>query len=109
MTIQSSSDFQRIARQGKKWVGSSFIMQVLHTGPSAPCRFGLTVSRRVGNAVMRNRAKRRLREVIRTSPVLPDLKSIDVVLIAKTSAIDSDFRRMKDDFAKGLKTVGALS
>lgn len=109
MTIKSSSDFQRIAHRGKKWVGSAFIMQGLGTEQGAPCRFGLTVSRRVGNAVMRNRAKRRLREIIRTSPVLPRINGIDIVLIAKTAAVDFDFQRMKEDFLKGLTNVGALT
>lgn len=51
-----------------------------------PVRIGLTVSRKVGNAVVRNRVKRHLREGVRRSPVFDALVGVDVVLIARPSA-----------------------
>src|SRR3982751_455946 len=58
LTLKASADFQRIAKQGRKWSGTAFIMQVLKSeDTAAPFRVGFTVTRRIGNAVTRNRAK----------------------------------------------------
>src|SRR5262245_21753297 len=65
VVIKASPDFQRIARHVRRWSGPAFIMQILVTGEDAGFRLGLTASKKVGNAVIRNRAKRRLREMVR--------------------------------------------
>lgn len=59
--------------------------------PERPARFGLTVSRKVGNAVVRNRVKRCLRETLRRCPEdgerpLEALSGVDVVFIARSTA-----------------------
>lgn len=107
LTLKASEDFQRIARTGRKWTGSAFIMQVLKSeDASLPFRVGFTVSRRVGNAVQRNRAKRRLREMVRLFLKQQAPTGYDVVLIAKTSAGSMDFAAMCADFHKGLAAAG---
>lgn len=104
-TLKTSPDFQRIARTGKKWVAPAFIMQIVKTTEGQAFRLGLTASRKVGNAVIRNRAKRRLREMVRI--VLKDkaLAGLEIVLIAKTAAADYDFVRMTEDFKKGIEKL----
>lgn len=107
-TLKASPDFQRIARTGKKWVGAAFIMQVSKKEDGG-FRLGLTVSRRVGNAVMRNRAKRRLREAVRLLlKGEPDLMPCDVVIIAKTAAVTYAFKPLCADIARGLVYAGVL-
>jgi ribonuclease P protein component len=109
ITLKASADFQRIAKQGRKWSGTAFIMQVLKSeDTNAPFRVGFTVSRRVGNAVQRNRAKRRLREMVRAQLKSKAPSGFEIVLIAKTAAISTDFTRMCAEFEKGLVTTGAL-
>lgn len=61
----------------------SFVAVFRHREPGPP-RFGLTVSRKVGNAVVRNRVKRSLREAIRKG--WSALTAVDVVFIARPSA-----------------------
>ncbi len=82
-------------------------MQALkREGAETSFRIGLTVSRKVGNAVVRNRAKRRLREMVRLYETPEKLAGWDIVLIAKASSSERDFSLMKQDFLKGLGNMG---
>jgi ribonuclease P protein component len=109
-SLKASADFQRISRLGKKWAFPAFIMLALQQEKeNPPFRLGLTVSRKVGNAVARNRAKRRLREMVRLSIAPEKLAGFDIVLIAKASAAERDFSLMKRDFLQGLEKLGILS
>lgn len=105
--IKTSPEFQRVAKTGSRWHCSSFILQILKTDPGAPFRIGFTASRKVGNAVVRNRAKRRLREMARTFH-LPFPPGVDMVLIAKTAAASADFTQMGRDLERGLRAAGLL-
>jgi len=62
--VRLSSDFRRIRRQGKSWSHRLVVLCVLRNDLEY-CRFGFAVSKGVGNAVTRNRVRRRLREVVR--------------------------------------------
>ena len=66
-------------------------MKVLPTGLSLT-RYGLSVTRKVGNAVQRNRLKRLLREIIRLQVLKPGW---DVVFIVRPEAVDVDYHRLE--------------
>ena len=108
-TIKASPDFQRIARQGRRWSGPAFIMQILKTEEGAQFRLGLTASRKVGNAIVRNRAKRRLREMVRLFLKAQKLAGFDLVLIAKTAAASQEFSLMEGEFRRGLEALKVLA
>lgn len=66
----------------------------------APCsflnvRFGLTVSKRVGNAVVRNKVKRRLRDILRHHKTV--LGGLDVVWIARQEAAEASYKALQQD------------
>lgn len=90
------SEFLRVQNRGSKTVSKAFVLQGCQRADSADdiasWRVGFTASKRVGNAVRRNRAKRRLRALVRQE--MPDLArpEIDYVLIARVPATDASYR-----------------
>ncbi|RZV51607.1 MAG: ribonuclease P protein component [Sphingomonadaceae bacterium] len=68
-------------------------------------RFGLTVSKKVGNAVVRNRMKRRFRELVRA--ILPErgIAGADHILIGRQRGIDRDFAKLGDELFAALDRV----
>lgn len=76
--------------------------------PSVP-RFGLTVTKKTGNSVVRNRIRRRLREAIRLSPVsrapLPDGVAQDVVVVARREALTRPFAELSQDLVRSMKRL----
>ncbi|WP_179407416.1 ribonuclease P protein component [Novosphingobium marinum] len=77
---------------------------VLLTRPNAGCgmRYGITVTKKIGNAVVRNRMKRRFRELLRA--ILPEqgLPDSDHVLIGREGGIERDFDLLQQDLATAL-------
>ncbi len=62
MRLSRSADFDRVFRQGRSHAGREFVLYVFPRGEADEPRLGLSVSRKVGGAVERNRVKRLLRE-----------------------------------------------
>lgn len=85
--LRASRDFRRVSREGRRASSQSFVVLVAQrAGATGSARVGLTVSRQVGGAVVRNRVKRRLREWFRTSR-LRRSGPVDVVVIARRPAV----------------------
>ncbi|SIS70788.1 ribonuclease P protein component [Phaeovulum vinaykumarii] len=114
-TLRQRADFLRAARALKQGA-DSFLLQARRRAPgeisdtadSAPAliRVGFTCSKKVGNAVARNRAKRRLRAAVRE--VLPGLgkPGWDYVLVGRPEAtIARDFAELKADLARALGRI----
>lgn len=77
--------------------------------PSMPVRVGFTVSKKVGNAVVRNRVRRRLREIARQ--VIPGQArtDLDYVLVGRQGALERDFAIMRQELVEALKRLKALA
>lgn len=106
-SIRKSSDFALVAKHGDKWFSDSFIVQILkrEDAEGEDSRFGLIVSKKLGNAVVRNSIKRRFREVVK-STFPQDLKGFDIVLIGRKSSKDREFAQMQSDLRWSLKRLG---
>ena len=83
-TLKKRADFLRLNR-GHKYIAPSFILRYLPTAGEGACRVGYTVTTKCGNAVIRNRIKRRLRALMRelAAACIP---GTDYVLIARADA-----------------------
>lgn len=66
-------------------------------------RFGITVTKKIGNAVVRNRMKRRFRELLRAALPTAGLPDHDHVLIGRAGGIERDFHLMAEELAKALE------
>ena len=94
-------DFRRCYKKGRRKYGSHLTLYFV-AGRCANARFGMTVSRKVGRAVVRAKLKRRFREIYRRWPRRKDLPPLDMVIHAKPSAASASFEELRQDLALGL-------
>ncbi len=102
------ADFQRLTASGMRRVTPGFILQAAPRGdhPTQKLRIGFTASRKVGNAVARNRAKRRLRAL--ADLVMADLPAtLDYVLVARPDVLVRNFAQMAGELHHALKKLTA--
>ncbi len=130
--LRTRPDFLKVAAEGAKWVTPGLILQARRRPPPAAVgtgvagtgvgatgkatarepieedevRVGFTVSRKVGNATRRNRAKRRLRAA--ATEVLPELgrPGCDYVLIGRVRTLDRPYGELVEDLRQALGRVG---
>jgi ribonuclease P protein component len=96
--LRKRAEFLATQRTGKKFHARHFLAVVARSEGSAG-RVGITVTKKVGNAVTRNRIKRLVREVVRQTRLVPP--GVDAVLIAKHSAADlRSYREVAADLAR---------
>ena len=115
--LKRRAEFLQVAAANRKWVAPGLILQVRRqpstdsqnddaprTAALEPVRVGFTASRKVGNAVARNRARRRLRAV--ASDVLSHAEpGNDFVLIARPATVERDYQALVGDLVAGLKRL----
>jgi ribonuclease P protein component len=105
--LSRSWQYQRTYREGRSRRGR-YVVAYVHEAPGEPSRLGIVASRKVGGAVVRNRAKRRLREVGRALwPRIPQ-DGRQVVLIALPSTPTVDFESLMLDVTELMQQLGVL-
>ncbi len=89
------ADFLRLAARGKKFARPGFIMQFLRGEAEKPVRVGYTATKKIGNAVARNRARRRLREAARLTLAEAPLPGIEIVFICRQETAQIPFESLR--------------
>ncbi|MBV8654166.1 MAG: ribonuclease P protein component [Alphaproteobacteria bacterium] len=126
--LKRRAEYLKVAGAGRKFVAPGLILQVLRQeterqeskepgeatetasplpeAPSQPLRLGLTASRKVGIAVQRNRARRRLRAA--AAEILPVHASAghDYVLIARAATVERPYQALVEDLRTALRRLG---
>ncbi|HJP22471.1 MAG: ribonuclease P protein component [Alphaproteobacteria bacterium] len=112
--LKRRSEFLRVAAARQKWVAPGLIVQMRRRRPEPAgkdglepgFRVGYTVSKKVGNAVARNRARRRLRSA--AAEVLPGkgVAGRDYVLIGRQGTLTRPYRDLVDDLEMAMERLG---
>ena len=102
--LRQRADFLAAAA-GRRVTASAFLLQARERADDGPARFGFTVSKKVGNAVERNRVRRRLRELVRLSARHRTRSGHDYALVGRRAALKLPFERMVQDFDGALRRL----
>ena len=89
--LRKTGEFAAVRRAGRSWVNELLVLRVA-SNEMGLSRMGFSISRRVGNAVVRNRVKRRLREIVRRRDIAG---SLDVVITARVPAAQASYRELE--------------
>jgi ribonuclease P protein component len=105
--LTATADFRRTYSSGRRASSSAVVAHVLDTGESRPARVGVSVSRGLGGAVERNRAKRRLREAI--SALGGSMRpGVDAVFVATQETSTVTFQELVDNATAAAAKAGAF-
>ena len=105
LRLRKTRDYQRVQRGGRR-IRGEHILVLFKPGQSSQSRVGITVSRKVGGAVTRNRVKRWLREAVRTESNRLE-GAYDVVIIAHPKAASAGLSVLQPQVARALGQVGS--
>jgi ribonuclease P protein component len=103
--LTKSEQYALVYNKGSSWVSDLVVMKALPNG-LAFSRYGFSVSRRVGEAVVRNRVKRRLREILRAAPLEPGW---DIMFIARPKVAGASFASVEKSVRGLLARAGLLT
>ena len=104
VSLKENRVFRRLYAKGKSAVCPAMVLYCRKNGRTES-RYGITVSTKLGCAVKRNRARRRLRELFRLAQ--PCLKQgYDVVIVARTRAVTVAHKKLQADFDRAMCELG---
>lgn len=106
VTLKKNSDFRRLYAKGKSAV-NPYMVVYCRRNKGGVNRLGYTVSAKLGHAVVRNRIRRRLREIYRLNS--PRLKTgWDIVIVARARCIDAAYSKMELAFLDACGKLGLM-
>ena len=105
-TVKENYEFRRIYRKGKSYV-SPYLVLYCQRNRAGRTRLGVTVSTKLGKAVVRNRVRRRFREIWRLN--LPDtVPGWDIILVARVRAVSTSYQKLDKAYRDLLLQAGLL-
>lgn len=105
--LRLSSEFKLVKESGKSWTGRYLILVALNRGAGLPSRVGMITTRRLGNAVVRNQVRRRMREIFRLNQdQIRD--GYWIVTIARASSAFVAYQELERDWLRLAKRASIL-
>jgi ribonuclease P protein component len=106
--IRRGRDFMRARESGRRIVSGCLIFNWVETGPGHAPRVGIITTRKLGNAVVRSRARRLLREAFRHNQA-EFTRTIDLVLVARNSIVGKGLAGVEADLCAAARRAGLLN
>ena len=106
--LTQSAEFDRVKKSGRVERGRLILLSILETGDAARFRAGFITSRALGSAVVRNRVRRRLREIVRKH----QCEIVDgrwIVTIARASAANASYQELGGEWLRLAKRASILA
>lgn len=106
--LKKRSEYVKTSRSGQRWVSGSVVIEVIENSFDHH-RLGVTATKKIGSAVIRNRAKRRLRHImadIETSYLNACEKRYDIVTVARQDTAEVAYETLRKDILWCLKRLG---
>ncbi len=103
--LRTRSEFRAVQR-GEKRRGSLFLLEVLERGDEQPARSGITVTRKQGNAVERNRIRRRIREAVRIQAHRDMAPGNDYVIVGRREILNVSFEALRKQLSLRIRGKG---
>jgi ribonuclease P protein component len=104
-SLRHRAEFLHLQKDGQKWVTPAFIVHLCDSKVVDFPHVGFTVTKKIGNAVMRNRIRRRLRAMIDQIAAEENLPKVRIALTARSEALDKDFQELARDFKWALRKM----
>ena len=95
-SIKKNSDFQNIYRNGKSYANRLLVMYVMRNGEESN-QLGISVSKKVGNSVVRHHIARLMREIFRLNNEKIET-GLNIVIVARKAAAGTDYRHLESAF-----------
>lgn len=105
--IARRSDFQLVYKYGKSTANRQFVLYTLKKQEVEHFRMGISVSKKVGNAVVRNRMRRVVKEIVRS--LAPQIvPHYDMVIVVRKAALDMDFEQLRSSVIHVMRRASML-
>ncbi len=106
--LSRASEFRLVKAAGKSWTGKHIVLAALMRGTEQPARIGIITTKRLGNAVSRNRVRRRIREIFRLNQHRIR-KGLWLVTIARFSSTTATFDELQRDWLRLVERASILA
>ncbi len=105
-SLKKNYEFRRLYHKGKSYAAPSLVVYWRRNG-SRCNRLGITVSNKIGKAVVRNKIRRRLREIYRLNEGRFN-RGLDIVVVARARSVNTDYHKLEADFLHACAKLGIL-
>lgn len=107
LRLRNREDFSRVYRKGKSFANGQFVVYWSRQPVAEPFRCGISASKKIGNAVVRNHMRRIIKEIIRhmEAEIVPN---VDIIIIVRKPAVDMSYAELDRSIHHVLRKSGLL-
>jgi len=110
LRLRNRADFSKVYRTGKSFANSQFVVYVSKQRIADPFRCGISASKKIGNAVVRNRMRRVIKEIVRQlePKIAAHAPQVDIIIIVRKPATSLSFSELEKSIQHVFKRAGLL-